>query len=145
MHTYNTSPFFMLTNEHVREPTYYSNNDLFDKKTHAIKNVSDANAYSAQFPATDWRRSFTIDKSPTYLAPASSAAAARRLKRASPNARVIALVCDPVQRAFSHFYVSLPRFARSLHYLLDVHTHVLIPFITTHLASSIITALSHWT
>ena len=50
------------------------------------------------FDSTDWRSSFAVDRSPLALAAPQAAA---RLHRIAPNARVIAVLCDPVKRAWS--------------------------------------------
>jgi len=58
--------------------------------------------YAHSFAKTDWVHNFTFDKSPGYMQPGESIP--RRMKRLIPRFRIVALLCDPVERFFSHYH-----------------------------------------
>jgi len=59
--------------------------------------------YRSRFPLSfrvEWRRGHVMEASPSYLPTPS---AIRKMKEVLPKARVIAILRDPVSRAFSHY------------------------------------------
>lgn len=64
--------------------------------------------YGSYFAASDWRETFSLDKSTSYL---GSQRAAKRMHAVMPNAKPIVVVCDPAKRVWSdlnqwHFKVA---------------------------------------
>jgi hypothetical protein len=94
----------------VKEPRFFSY-DPEDRTRYAGPRahelidsvVTDRDAYEALYGAVNGERAIG-DVSPAYL---PSPVAARRIRSAVPHARVVAVLRDPVERAYSHFLDNL--------------------------------------
>jgi len=83
------------------EGEYYTGAFYEDKWT-LDANPEILKTYANSFEKTDWHNTYTFDKSPGYMQQGNIIP--RRMKQLIPNIRVVAVVCDPVQRFFSHFH-----------------------------------------
>jgi len=80
----------------------YYTGAFYEDKWSLDVNPEILNKYANSFEKTDWQNNFTFDKSPGYMQPGNIIP--QRMKKLIPNIRVVAVVCDPVKRLFSHFH-----------------------------------------
>jgi Sulfotransferase family len=82
-----------------KEPHYFADFELEPRRMAFFKVVRDEQAYARLF-AGGTRCAVRGESSSSYLA---SAIAATRIARFSPDGRVVAILRDPVERAYSHY------------------------------------------
>jgi sulfotransferase family protein len=87
---------FMSSN---KEPHYFAESELEARRMAFFKVVRDESAYSSLF-AGGVGRTVRGESSTSYLA---SAVAAERIARFNSQARIVATLRDPVERAYSHY------------------------------------------
>ncbi|GAB4377362.1 MAG: sulfotransferase [Salibacteraceae bacterium] len=90
----------------VKEPMYLADELLRSQKIkRLVKVVDDGDEYIRMYASADPRQAYRVDASTSYL---WTPGTAERIKKLSPDAKIIVVVREPVERAFSHYahYVS---------------------------------------
>jgi len=83
-------------------PSEYYMGSFSEDKNSINANSTILQVYANSFEDTDWENTFTFDKSPGYMQETDIIPI--RIKRLIPNIRVVALLCDPVDRFFSQYH-----------------------------------------
>ncbi len=87
----------------VKEPHYFSRVRPSDSQKRFIKPVLDPGKYAELFIGAQGSK-IIGEASPSYL---SDLDAARRIKKASPDAKIIIILRDPIERAYSHYLMDV--------------------------------------
>ncbi|MES0873945.1 sulfotransferase family protein [Sinimarinibacterium thermocellulolyticum] len=86
-----------------KEPHHFADITIDPNKSHMMRRYADERAYQALF-AKAGDRPVVGEASPSYLWDPQAAA---RIRARVPHARIIVLLRDPVQRAFSHYWMDV--------------------------------------
>jgi len=73
----------------------------WDFQNKPLNTTSKKDEYAANFPDTDWETTAAFDKSTVYFRQALQPGYIDNFKAALPNSKLIAILCDPVDRAWS--------------------------------------------
>lgn len=86
-----------------KEPHHFADIAIDPRQSHMMRRYADEHAYRALFAGAG-NRPVIGEASPSYLWDPGAAA---RIRARVPDARIIVLLRDPVQRAFSHYWMDV--------------------------------------
>jgi len=97
----------------LKEPHFFSGVRATDDQSVYVQSIADEDEYLRLFlPGKDYKR--IGEASPSYLWHPEAAA---RIHAANPNARIIILLRDPIERAYSHYLMDVRRGRQTLPFL----------------------------
>lgn len=86
----------------IFEIHYLTHKTLFENQANP-SSLDARRLYAQHLPETDGENNMTFDKSPSYLDTQYHGGVASVAKKLLPNARIVATVCNPVQRVWSQY------------------------------------------